>query len=240
MNKVFTYVLKLEFALFCIIIIIHQGGKPNYPINPNTDILIAKDSSKNYNDQFFQHNSELISLLQERETTGDNLTSSSEEGRRQTKTIYIAVFAILIPTLLNKDRINKIPILIGLSIYIMIMYGLDVHQEDMFKRGQLTQGITHHALESLIDTTAKGNIRYLLNYKAASAQWDSAGKSMSDRFYRKLWYAGDMNPEHVVYYIIPWVLLFFYSVCKLYNLSILKFYNDLKLRICRIFKENNL
>jgi hypothetical protein len=131
---------------------------------PNSQIAktIIKMDTLYTKSSVIQSNSEIISFLEELITIDSNELTTQESIKMQLRLFYVAVFTVLI-SFLFRDRTKKyIPVI--LIIVIASMYGLEIHQLDMFKRSIAAYHIRAEAIENFININPNINTRYTLDF----------------------------------------------------------------------------
>jgi hypothetical protein len=212
----FIGILMLLIVPLGIMLWFHNCPEPEKPMDPDTNILLPIDSSFGYNSQIASHNNILISLLKAREATNTSCNVSHEESRRQIRNIYFGILALVLSQLIRKNRKSALAIYSITLVYTILVYGLDIHLEDMSNREIISNVISSNALEFLINSKSTERIEYIINPKPMKEQYKKAGETCS-RWYRKLWLASRLDPERILYYIFPWITIYIFMLITYLN-----------------------
>ncbi len=175
-----------------------------------TDIRVFQPldslSTKFTSDQIFDHNSRVISTLQERESTTYNLRMSRESNIKQARTIYIAILVVLLTLLFNKKKedvgLNFKFIL--LTFAILVFYLVEVHSEDLLQRQDNCTQIISRSTEEIVNSTRLNSTWFELNYSNYLTQIYEATEGS---FYRKLMKATHPDIEQIGIYAFPYLLI---------------------------------
>ena len=98
-------------------------------------------------------------------------------------------------------------------LLIVLMYLLEVHFDDLYMRKDDVQKITGMSVGSIVSLKPSDSTWYDLNRwdtldkMSIAAKWDSVSK-MNVTIPRKLKSALVLNLEQVLFYLIPWFVLF--------------------------------
>lgn len=204
--KIFLWLVGLLF-LITSVIVVRSLDKPNEPIDSeNVRVYKSVDSLSQLftKNEIVEHNKIIISTLQEREATRDNLSVSKENNLRETRTIYVALLGIILAIVLNQ-RNNKKLIIVLLLLLIGGIYSIEVHLKDLIHRGQGCCSILHRSVEEIVSTDKIYNKYFVLNFDELLNQQYNAH---DDRIYRKLWKAFDPDWEQWVLYVFPFLLIY--------------------------------
>lgn len=191
------------WSLFC-------QSKPPPAINEGTAILFPADSSRLQKENALSNNTILINLLQEREAIDANSIESKKSLNMQSLMFYCAIMAGLMSLLFTrKGKESKILTSVFLFFIIALLYLVDVHQQDLIQRNESPRKITSEAVDLLV--IPYNDTVYKLSYDSMNAQYDSAANP-GRRWFRKLYAVYHPNLPQIVYYIIPWLLIFIYII----------------------------
>jgi hypothetical protein len=163
--------------------------------------------------QAVAHNKILIDVLQQRLAIDYNNLNSSLNVKMQFRSFYIAILAGLSSLLFHKDIMWKSKIRITLLFFIIIMYFLEVHYDDFNTRKNDISCIMYKSANLLVNLKPNDSTWYELQKwdsklkNTVGEKWDSV--STKGTIHRKLKSALSLNVEQVVYYLIPWGMLFF-------------------------------
>ena len=205
--KILLWVVGLLLSIISVIVV-RSFDKPHEPIDyENVRVYKSVDSlsllfTKN---ELVEHNKIIISTLQEREATRDNISVSRENNLRETRTIYVALLGIILAIVFNQKN-NKKWIIFLLLLLIGGIYSIEVHIKDLLHREQGCCSVLHRSVEEIVSTDKIYNEYFVLNYDELLNQQYKAGDD--SRLYRKLWKAYDPDLEQIVLYLVPSVLIY--------------------------------
>jgi hypothetical protein len=91
-------------------------------------------------------------------------------------------------------------------VVILPMYFLDVQTQDLLARQDQGLEISTNALEKLTNLYSTDTTRYFLEHKDILAQFQQAS---SGSFCRKVYLALHPNVDRFVFYVFPWLLVYF-------------------------------
>ena len=204
------YLFCLDFVIVIFLIILFTCTKIFYnPIKLDSPILVADSTLKCTFSELSQHNLNLISSLEMRETLGANSILSNNDGLRQTRSIYIGVIGILLTFIFTRRDNNKAYIII-LSL-IVLFYGLDIHLKDLIQRSIDSNQITSHALDSIVKQKPIDNIWYNIDYSKRNLQYPNIRDA---RIFRKLNAAFNPNIVQIVFFLFPFVAIYMILTIK--------------------------
>jgi hypothetical protein len=155
------------------------------------------------------HNKILIDVLQERLAIEYSNLNSNLSIKMQFRLFYTAILAGLSSLFFHKDIMWKSFIRITLLFLIIMMYLLEVHFDDLYRRQKDFSIIMYNSADSLISLKPNDSTWYDFKKWDTSdvkANWDSV--STNGSIYRKLKEALSPDVEQMVYYLIPWSVLF--------------------------------
>ena len=209
-NKLFVIIV---FLLLVILFLLRSFiNEPPEAIDSNIKILFPADIS-NINGEFLKSNhSVLINLLQERETSSDNLISSGQSIKMQSLMFYCAIISGLVYLIFIWNGKMRKKIIFITLIVIPLFYIVDIHQQDLLQRKMTTRSITSNSINQLANPY--NDTIYVLNVNM-SEQYNNATK-LPERWIRKA-YKSIFSPDllQFVYFILPWFsLLIFRKTLK--------------------------
>jgi len=204
--KIFLWAVGF-LSLITSVIVVRSFDKPNEPIDSkNVRVYDTVDSlSRLFTKiEIVEHNTTIISTLQEREATRDNLSVSKENSLRETHTIYVALLGIILAIVFNQK--NNKRLVIGLLLLLIVgIYSIEVHIKDLMHREQGCCSVLHRSVEEIVNTDKIYNEYFVINYHELLNQ---QYKAHDDRLYRKLWKAVHPDLEQWVLYVIPFLLIY--------------------------------
>ena len=203
--KIFLWVGLL--LLITSVIVVKSLDKPNEPIDSkNVRVYNTVDSLSHLftKNEIVEHNKTIISTLQEREATRENVSVSRENNLRETRTIYFALLGIILAIVFNQKNNKKLVIFL-LLLLIGGIYSIEVHLKDLLHREQGCCAVVNRSVEEIVNTDKIYNEYFVINYDELLNQQD---KAHDDRLYRKLCKAYDPDLEQIVLYVIPFLLIY--------------------------------
>jgi hypothetical protein len=211
-NKVRRYIPLIIILILALNSFIHFGNPPDPIDKKSTKVLFADTLGVRPNaDEIKTHNSMLISLLHENMALDVTAFEGRENIKTQNRLFYAAILAALASFLFLKDSPNPM-IRRFLLLFIVLMYLLEVHREDLDNRYFVGFDIKGLEVEKLINAKTTTSWYYVtgdsLNAKMAESN------KLTNRFPRKLRRAINPDSEQIAFYLIPWAAI--YSLA-LYN-----------------------
>jgi len=204
--KIFLWALGL-LLLIASVIIVRSLDEPNEPIDSkNVRVYDTVDSLTHLftKNEIIEHNKTIISTLQEREATRDNVSVARENNLRETRTIYVALLGIILAIVFNQKN-NKKWVILWLLLLIGGIYSIEVHLKDLLHREQGCCAVVHRSVEEIVNTDKIYNEYFVINYAELLNQQD---KAHNNRLCRKLWKAFDPDLEQLVLYVFPFLLIY--------------------------------
>jgi hypothetical protein len=209
--KTFTKVDLVPFLLIIILLVFHCLGPPDSAIKNDTPILFPVDSLKHTKLDIASHNSALISALLQREATDQQSYVSALADQGQTRNIYFAIIAVVLTITYSDNSRKRIGEIVILVLIVLMCY-VDVHLEDQLKRSDDKNQVTHNAVNSLVNAPEASFTWYRLDYRQTENQLKKASQ---ESFCRKLRLGSQFNIERLVFYIIPWILVYIIATLDL-------------------------
>ena len=173
------------------------------PVKIDASILIADSSSQVTPSELFNHNVNLVSSLQMRESLDANSIISSNDGIRQTRSIYIGIVGILLTFVLTKN--NKYGTYVILLCIIITFYGLDIHLSDLLQRSIVSKRITSNSLDLIVKEKPFDKIWYDINYSTRNFQFI---RFHDTRIWRKLKAAFHPEIVQLSFFIFPFITIY--------------------------------
>jgi len=173
------------------------------PVQLNTKLLFQVDSIKANKSDILKHNEILITFLEERESADKASVNSHEDGLRQSRSVYLAIIGVMF-TIIFRAQSDKQFHLVTLLI-ITLMYGLDIHLEDLIAREQVARDLDARSTESLI------------NFAPTDTTWISFHSAIRDSLIakstegsrlRKLTAATKPNLFQLFYFLVPFIVVY--------------------------------
>jgi len=157
---------------------------------------------------YFAHNNALLSTLQQREALMLDWAVAKEDGLKQVRNFYLVILVAVI-TLIFSKKVKKRKKYFVLTLFaILLIYILDVHQEDMLNVQCTRYDIVKKAVDSLIISYPNQILLFNLNDHDYNKGLEKA-RQPSRRHWRKFFLACKLNLERMVYYQIPWFIISF-------------------------------
>jgi hypothetical protein len=170
--------------------------------------LLFPDTTKQYPlHQVAIHNSNLTTFLQENLARQSSEISSRENTKTQTRLFYVTILAALIAVFaVNGGNANLA--LVGVLMFLIVsMYGLEINQDDLNRRGIDCYQMETYAVEELVDLNPNDVTWYVKDGRLAQAQEDSVHKTSVTR---KLQKAFHPSFDQWILYVFP-----FFVMCQL-------------------------
>ncbi len=169
--------------------------------------ILQPDTLKYSQSEIIFHNKSISDFLTELITNDQNSVISREESKMQMRLFYVAILSALISFLLNKKyNLNK-KIIIVLIFIILSMYGLEIHNYDMLKRGQASLEVKVIATNTLLNEDSS-SVKYNLNLEPLISKMKDSSNSLT----RKIKTALIIDVERFIFYILPLMLLIGYDI----------------------------
>lgn len=215
-NKLFNSLKYFIFPTLVIILFI-VGSIIKEPVNLLTkdspNILVKVDTLNSTSMEISAHNQILVSVLQSRESSNVMSSIASDDGLKQTRSIYFSALAILIVLLLTKKE-NRIQLSLVLLLFILVMYSFDVHLDDLRLREKAYTKMNSRGLDSLITANSINTTWYELNTLYALDLYAKMGES-PNRYFRKIWVACQLDFSRSVFYVVPGLCVYIYLVIQI-------------------------
>ena len=144
----------------------------------------------------------------------------------QIRLFYVAILAGLSTLLFHNNLMSRKKIRIVLLTLIILIYFLEVHKNDLYKRQLAVYHIKDAAIHSLAHLDPTDSTWYSIEYDSVRAKWNNACDKNNARI-RKLIASTRPNPEQIIFYVIPFGALFVYRFWL---------YSEIRL-LLRIIKE---
>lgn len=169
------------FVPLIILCALYFYGSINYKVTKfEVSLLVPNDSLQATPPDLLNHNTNLISTLQERESWSTNSISSEQNGILQTRSIYIGIVSIILSFMLGKKEQRK-AYLIFMLVLISGFFALDIHLEDLLDRNVKNRGVSSEALEILINQPPTADTWYDLNYEKRNRLFEELNKRRHPR-----------------------------------------------------------
>jgi hypothetical protein len=134
----------------------------------------------------------------------------------QIRLFYEAMLAGLASIFLTRSKDSKLSIGVILLFFIMLMYALEIHRDDLAKRAISAFYIKGGELNKLVNSGPSDNTWYHFVPDSLQQQMNAASKS-ENRTRRKFLAACQPNLEQIAFYLVPWVLL--YVACTIFQIQ---------------------
>ena len=206
-NKIFISINVLLLSLLFILVICTKVFYNSVKLD--SQILFADSTLKVTPSKLSQHNLDLISTLQMRETLGHNSILSSNDGLRQTRSIYIGVIGVLLTFIFSKlndkNQIANNKVYIIILILIVLFYGIDVHLKDLKQMITDSNKITSSSLDFIVKQKPPDYIWYNIDYSKRNLQYPEIKNA---RIFRKLNEAFNPDITEIVFFILPFISIY--------------------------------
>jgi hypothetical protein len=193
------------FLLLVIAAIVRLQGPPQEPFDRTIEILRPIDSVRVSTSVAGTHNSTLIGIIEGRYIGAGTLDASRADTRMQARIFYAAILAGLVLLLFRDDHKMKRRVGLFLLVLTSVMYALDVHLEDLNKRQLDAASIFGRATEGLINQTPGDSTWFALTFRRME---EEMGKASETGLWRKSRAATRPNVEQIIYYFIPWFVVY--------------------------------
>jgi hypothetical protein len=168
-----------------------------------TASIVFPDSSASSLAAIASRNSILVPILTQNVIADRQLLAASEDGLRQTRTMYVIVIAALVALVFTKTYQTKV---LSLILVVIIPFCfLDVQIEDLMARQEAGLQSNSNALEKLANLGPIDSTRYFLDHREIQSQFEQA---IAGSFNRKVYRALHPNADRIVFYVLPWVIAY--------------------------------
>jgi hypothetical protein len=191
--------------LLLYVLLSSQVPVPQLPlINLNTQSLFP-DSTKQFPPQEVSiHNSNLMTFLQEGLARQSSEISSRENTKTQTRLFYVTILAALVAVFAAKGANSNLAIVAVPMVLTILMYGLEINQDDLNRRGIDYYHIGIRATEKLVDLNPNDATWYFTDGRLVQAKEDSVSKTSA---MRKLQKAFHPSFDQWILYVFPFWLM---------------------------------
>jgi hypothetical protein len=203
------YALLVLFATAIVVLLL---GTPPGPVDTKPlHILKRVDSLSSRGNDANAHNLVLLSVLQQKSANAAAEHVASEGGAMQARIIFSSFLAALV-SLASKLVANKInwQIYSFFLFLIALMFFLDVLHEDSGQIQFAYNAITDKDIHQLANNTPTDTLWYVLSYDAVAPSFDSL-YNWPDRWVRKGRLACQLNPERIIFFLLPWMLVYYFA-----------------------------
>jgi hypothetical protein len=154
-----------------------------------------------------EHNNTLLNTQQSLQALSFSWLASLESQRNQARTLLFAIFIFIITSVIKTKSNKNQPLLWVLFFLIPMLYYLDVHFEDIYRRNyNIKVGIDASVLK-LIEMNPNDTTFWVYDHLMLKKQFQDASLT-PERWKRKLHSAFRPNMEQCIYYIFPWGFIF--------------------------------
>ncbi len=208
----FVYIIFfaiLCYAWFC------RPKNSDYLHLGNVSIIKRVDtlSTSKYNNT--EHNLVLINLLQQKIQDKQIGIKAIQGYQVNVKNFYTLILIAILSIVFNKWK-DKAPtniIFLGL-IFILIMYAVNVHLDDMQSRIRYYQNMTSAAVDTLVSSYPYSKSWYKTDFTSLLKNMEEA---KDKRVIRKLKEGLQPGPSQFVFYFFPWIVLYFLGRKSIYE-----------------------
>ncbi len=213
MAKIIKILWPVPLGIIFFLVInsfIHLGIPPDPIDKINTQVLFADTAGVCLNsDEIKAHNMQLISVLNSYMALDITSFEGRENLKSQNRLFYAAILAALVSLLFMKDT-PKLRIKTFLLFFIVLMYFLEVHREDLDNRYFVGYDIKGLAVEKLINDKFPTTWYYVTG-DSLTAKMKEANK-LENRIPRKLLRVINPDLEQVAFYLIPFSAIYWLPV----------------------------
>lgn len=162
----------------------------------------------------------LTSIIQQGGAAEVTLQTHRDDFRSQTRNVHVLILVGLISFVFSKgitDGTNQLPSWIGnierfkdqvcaLAVIVcMLMYGLDVHVNDLMERGIQVSAFGTNAVMDILKVQPTDTSYYTLDYRQSDST-QVATANFGNRIPREAYRALQPNVEQVAFYMLPLAL----------------------------------
>jgi energy-coupling factor transporter transmembrane protein EcfT len=219
--KWIDYIVSVIFLAILCYTVFCKPKNSDYLHLGNISIIKRVDtlSTSNYNNT--EHNLVLSNLLQQKLQDQQNGIKAIQGYQVEVRNFYTLILIAILSFLFNKQKKNGSSIYIILLgfIFIIIMYAIDVHSNDLQSRIRYSQNMTNAAVDSLVSSYPYSHSWYKIDYDSLSNKMNAVA-ALDNRFFRKIKEGLQPGPLQIVFYFFPWIVLYFMNRKNLYEFLI--------------------
>ena len=242
MFRKYSWGITLAFLIFISLNLFCRFIEKEDPIMKGNVSDIKIDTTMHVlNVEVAVHNKALIDFLKQRSAIQNSNLASSTSIKMQFRAFYITILAglsaLLFSTRISDNTKSKVIRRI-LLIMMIAMYLLEVHFNDLYTRENDVEKFTEASMNSLLRLKPNDSTWYDLtkwntsDSNSVASEWKKVSGSTDthsgtkDRFsktteiwWRKIKASLSPDPEQMVYYLFPWVVLFYYPCFQTYHVE---------------------
>lgn len=200
----------IPFVAVCVLIFFFCKPFKNDQSQSSAQILFPIDSLATTNSGVATHNSFLISVLLERESTADQLLSSGTTDLTQIRNINLAIIGIILTLTYSDNRRKRIGEIIILTLLPFMLYN-EVSREDELIRHNIKNQATHLAIQKILNSNHSMSPWYEIDYRETEKQLQIASEHS---LMRKFSLASQLNISRIIFYMMPWILIYISATVK--------------------------
>ena len=154
-----------------------------------------------------EHNENLLHNIADQKAVSMTILGAIDNARIQSRLFYSVIIAAILTIMFTVTREHRSSVAVIALLVIGSMYLLEISLSDQFIRQIAKGGVITSAEEKFLNMPPKDSTWYTLD----NVSLDSAATSASqrqDRRVRKLQLALQPNLEQLIYYALPFVLIF--------------------------------
>jgi hypothetical protein len=201
-RQVICNVFLLAILILMLNAFMHFIPKPDPPIDPKSMFLLVRvDSLSKLSNNPSSQRSNLINVLQQRIAIDGNGLATKDNIKMQIRLFYAAILAGLASLLFIPKHDREHSVEFVLLILISLMYLLEVHLDDLYKRQVAVYYMKIIAADSLINLPPSDTNWYCLKTGDQNSVFKMAE---TNRWSRKLLSACQPDMEQLMFYLVPW------------------------------------
>ena len=196
--------LKFNVAfLLLLIVLTNVVPTSKLPLLDFHTRMLFPDTTKTFTSQEVAiHNSNLLTLLQGDLARQSNEVGTRENTRTQNRLFYVTILAALVVVIAGAGR--SIAIIAVPMVLTICMYGLEINQDDLNRRGIDFYNIGITASEDLVHFSANDTTWYAKDGRLVQAKEDSVHKTSLTRKLKKAFHPA---ADQWILYVFPFWLM---------------------------------
>lgn len=204
--------------LFLLIYFLNVNWKLPYTFNDKR-VLFSVDTLHILYQQVKEHNENLRALLQTKISDESKQVANREASHQQMRGFYVLIVSglIFLALSLTEKPKTEYPVLKIVLLFIIVMYGLDVHELDLNKRLRRSYEIYHKELNTLVNLPEDSVKWFVFSSREIKPEMSETSK-WGRRYIRKIVRATKPDTSQLVLYGLPFAAIYWYI--KKYNVKI--------------------
>jgi len=197
-------VMLILCVTFCWLFFHSVNTSVQYPVQIVTKVVTVPASRT----EAATHDKILLDIIAEQSSTSYNILSAYDNAKNQVRLFYSVIIAALVTVMFTGGIKTRGPVAAVALFVIASMYMIEVSFADLSHREVAKDTTLGVAQKKLIDLTPSDSTWYTLYYSARdSLANEASAPCVMHR--RKIALAFQPNFEQVVYYVIPFLIVFF-------------------------------